>query len=59
MFGLLDDIADGIGTVVGTVVGVPVATAAIALGFSSEVVKAAITAGCETVEEIKNFIENI
>ena len=33
MFGILSDIANGIGTVVGTVAGVPIVAAAIALGF--------------------------
>lgn len=59
MFGILNDIAEGIGKVAGTVVGIPLAAAAIALGMSATAVNVAIEAGCETVEEIKDFVKNM
>ena len=59
MFGILGEIAEGVGKVVGTVVGVPAAAIAITLGVSVDVVKSAISAGCTTVEEIKDFINDI
>lgn len=59
VFGILGDIAEATGKVVGTVTAVPLAAAAIALGLSAEAVNAAIDAGCETIEEIKDFVDNM
>ena len=59
MFGLLGDMAKGIGKVVGTatgvIAGVPVMVIAETLGMTTKMVKEAMDAGCETYEEIKNF----
>ncbi len=61
MFDLLGDMAKGIGKIVGTatglVVGIPLKVISEALGFTTEMVKEAIDAGCETYEEIKDFWE--
>lgn len=45
-----------IGEVVGTAGGIAIAPLAIALGVTQEAVKQAIDSGCETVEEIKEFL---
>lgn len=57
MFGLLKDVAEGIGDVVGTVAGIAVAPIAIALGVSEAMVRRAIKAGCTTQREIREWIE--
>ena len=59
MFGLLDDIASGIGSVIGTVAGIAIAPLALTLGVSVDVIKYAIKSGCETEEEIRDFVNNL
>ena len=59
MLGIFDDICDVVGDVVGTVCGIAVAPIALTLGVSEKVVARAIESGCTTLEEIKNFIENL
>ena len=59
MFGLFDDISDMVGGAIGTVCGIAVAPVAIALGASESLVKSAIESGCTTVDEIRNFIDDI
>lgn len=59
MLDFLGDMARVIGNVIGSatgvVVGVPLSIIAKTLGFTSEMVKEAMDAGCETYEEIKDF----
>lgn len=59
MFDFLDDMAKGIGKIIGTatglVIGLPISIIAETLGFTTEMVKEAMDAGCETYEEIKEF----
>lgn len=59
MFDFLDDMAKGIGKVIGTatgiVFGIPISVIAETLGFTTEMVKEAMDAGCETYEEIREF----
>ena len=61
MFGLLGDLAKGIGqvvgTVTGTVLGVPLLVISKTLGITIEMAEEAINAGCETYEEIKDFFD--
>lgn len=57
MFGFLKDVAEIAGEAVGTVAGVAVAPIAVALGVSKAAVRAAVKAGCETKEEIQEWIE--
>lgn len=59
MFGILEDIADSIGKVVGTVCGIPIAALSVTLGVSQQAITTAVDAGCETVEEIKDFLEDL
>ena len=63
MFGdLLSDIAKGVGSIVGTVVGpivgVSVDVIAGALNITTDMVKAAKDAGCESYEEIRDFYKD-
>lgn len=59
MFDLLGDMAKGFGKIIGTatglVIGLPLSVIAETLGFTTEMVKEAMDAGCETYEEIKEF----
>ncbi len=59
MFGLLGDLAKGIGSIVGAVVGpiVGISFSVIAgtLGITISMVKEAVDAGCESYEEIRDF----
>ena len=59
MFGMLDDLAKGVGKIIGTatglVIGVPLLVIAETLGITTTMVKEAKDAGCETYEEIKEF----
>lgn len=59
MFGLLGDLAKGVGNIVGTITGtiIGVSTAVIAetLGITISMVEKAKEAGCESYEEIRNF----
>jgi hypothetical protein len=59
MFGLLGDLASGLGKIIGVatgvVIGIPLQVVATTLGFTVEMVKEAMEAGCETYEEIKDF----
>lgn len=59
MGGMFDDLFDVIGDVVGTVCGIAVAPIAITLGVSQKLVIRAIESGCSTVEEIKEFIDDL
>lgn len=60
--GLFGDMAKGLGKIVGTatglVVGIPLHVIAKTLGFTVEMVKEAMDAGCETYEEIKEYWED-
>lgn len=49
-------IGEVIGTCAGVVAGIAIAPVAIALNVSETAVKAAIEAGCTTVDEIKEFL---
>lgn len=55
--GILDGLGRLVGTVVGTVVGVPLAVIGKTLGITTDMVKEAKDAGCETYEEIKDFFD--
>lgn len=55
--GLFDEIGSLFGRVVGTAAGLALAPLAIVLDVTEEMVKEAIDAGCETVEEIKEFCD--
>ena len=57
MFGLLDDLASLTGKIVGTTLGIAVAPLAIALGVTESAIREAMSAGCETVEDIKEFLD--
>ncbi len=62
MFGLLGDLAKGVGTIVGTVVGpivgISVTVIASTLGMTVTMVNEAIKAGCKSYEEIRDFHNN-
>ncbi len=58
VFGILKDIASAAGEIVGTVVGIPIALISETLEVPLEFVKSAKDAGCETVEEIKDWIDD-
>lgn len=53
---IFDDIGGAIRVTAGTALSVAVAPIAFALGVSEAAVRAAIKAGCETVEEIREWI---
>lgn len=59
MFGLLDDMARGLGNIVGaavgSVVGLSSVVIATTLGITVAMVTEALNAGCTTYEEIKRF----
>lgn len=59
MFDFLDDMAEGLGKILGTatglVIGIPVHVIAATLGITVTMVKEAMSAGCETYEEIRDF----
>lgn len=59
MFGLLGDIAKGIGsiagTITGTILGISSEIIATTLGITIKMVEEAKKAGCESYEEVKNF----
>lgn len=61
MFGLLGDMAEGLGKIVGTTIGsiAGLSSAAIGtvLGITSTMVDEAKEAGCETYEEIRDFFD--
>ena len=59
MMGIFDDLFDVIGDVVGTVCGIAVAPIALTLGVSEKLVTRAIKSGCKTVDEIKDFIDDL
>jgi hypothetical protein len=54
---MFDDLFRAVGAVVGTVCGIAVAPIAIALDVSESAVRAAISAGCRTQREIRDWIE--
>ena len=57
MFGdLIKDVAEITGTVIGTVGGIAIAPIAITLDVSEGMVREAVNAGCETIEEIRDFL---
>ena len=56
MFDLLNDIAKGLGVVAGTVAGVSFGVMAAIIGVPVDFVKSAVAAGCETQEEIREWI---
>jgi hypothetical protein len=56
MFGLLNDMAETLGEAIGSVAAVPAALIAETLGVSATLVKSAKKAGCETTEEIRDWI---
>lgn len=58
MFGILKDIASMAGDIVGTVVGVPLAIVAETLEVPVEFVKSAKDSGCETYEDIRDWIDD-
>jgi hypothetical protein len=58
VFGILKDMANIAGEVVGTVAGVPLALIAETLEVPLEFVKSAKDAGCETVDEIREWIND-
>lgn len=55
MFG---DLFKAVGGVVGSIAGIPLAALSVTLGCSEELVRAAVRAGCETKEEIEEWIED-
>jgi len=55
VFGILRDIAGGIGEIVGSVIAIPAAVIAETLSIPVEMVKKAKEAGCETYQEIRDF----
>lgn len=59
MFGLLGDLAKGVGSIVGMVTGPVIGLSydviATTLGCTVLMVKEAIEAGCETYEDIRDF----
>lgn len=57
MFGILKDVANGIGEAVGTVAGIAVAPIALALDCSEAMVQKAIKAGCRTQNDIKRWVD--
>ena len=63
MFGILGDIAKGLGQVVGvvtgTVLGIALPVVAATLGITLAMAKEATEAGCETYEEIEVFFWSI
>lgn len=59
MFGILKDVSEMIGKTIGTVCGIPLAALAITLGVSTDIIKSAVDAGCETKEEIEKFINDL
>lgn len=58
VFGILKDMANMAGEVVGTVAGIPIALISETLEVPLEFVKSAKEAGCDTVEEIKDWIDD-
>lgn len=54
---MLKDLFGAIGKTVGVVTGVAVAPIAYALGVSKHLVEQAIEAGCETEEEVREWLE--
>jgi hypothetical protein len=57
VFGILKDMANLAGDVVGTVIGVPLAVLAETLDVPKEFIKSALEAGCETTEEIRDWLD--
>lgn len=59
MFGILEDVAKGVGSVIGTVtgsvLGLSVSVISGALGITQSMAKEALDSGCKTYEEIKDF----
>ena len=55
VFGIIRDIAGGVGEIVGSVVAIPTAIVAETLSIPVEMVKKAKEAGCETYQEIRDF----
>lgn len=55
--GIFNDLAECVGSIVGTVLGIPLGIAASSLGVSEKMIQKAIDAGCETMEEVKDFLD--
>ena len=58
VFGILKDIANMAGEITGTIIGVPAAIIAETLEIPLEYVKAAKDAGCDTYEEIREWVDD-
>jgi hypothetical protein len=55
--GLFNDVFGGLARLTGSIIGLPLGTLAAAFGVSERLVKRAIDAGCETADEVKEWIE--
>lgn len=56
--GMFDFIGKAIGAVVGSVLGLGVAVVAEALDITESAAKEAMDAGCETYDEIRDFLKD-
>ena len=55
VFGIFRDVAKIVGTVTGAVIGVPLAILSETLSIPAEFVKEAMSEGCETYDEIRDW----
>lgn len=53
---MLGDLIRGAAEMAGSIVGLAIAPLAVALDMSEDAVKAAVRAGCETKDEVKDWI---
>lgn len=56
--GLLGDIFKTVGAITGSILAVPLVVIAETLNITTDMVKEAKDAGCETYEEIRNFFKD-